>query len=183
VFAEQGYVDASVEDIAALSDVAPTAIYYHFGGKEELFNEALRTAMDAWSDALVRVRPDGESSLDGLRMVVRTGWHYWKGNRDAAALIARYSEGSTEQAMQLRREWEQRHLDRAYDYVAAPRNNRNTRQAREQRAAHSLTMRLLIDIILVVQALAMDSDLDDDEVNDVSIAAEEMSVRLIESLR
>jgi AcrR family transcriptional regulator len=110
VFARQGYVEASVEDIAVVAGVAPTAIYYHFGGKEELFNQALRAAMDAWSDTLIRARPDGASSITGLRQVVRAGWDYWKAHPHAAAPIARYSEGSTVQALQMRREWEQRHL-------------------------------------------------------------------------
>lgn len=183
VFARQGYVEASVEDIAKVAGVAPTAIYYHFGGKEELFNQALRAAMEAWSDTLIRARPDGASSIAGLRHVVRAGWDYWKAHPDAAALIARYSEGSTVQALQMRREWEQRHLDRAYDYISAPRNTTSSRRAREQRAAHLLTMRLMIEGILVVQAVAMDGSFDDEEVADVSAAVEEMSVRLIESLR
>src|SRR4051812_17719336 len=34
VFAQEGYVEAGVEDIAKAAGVAPTAIYYHFGGKE-----------------------------------------------------------------------------------------------------------------------------------------------------
>lgn len=183
VFSKQGYAEASVEDIAKVAGVAPTAIYYHFGGKEELFNQSLRVAMDAWSENLIRVRPDGASSVSGLRQVVRAGWEYWRAHPAAAALIARYSEGSTVQALQLRREWEQRHLDRAYDYVNAPRNTRSSRRAREQRAAHSLAMRLMIDNILVVQAVAMDHGFTPDEVTDISAAVEELSVRLIESLR
>ena len=43
VFSREGYTAASVEDIAQESGVAATAIYYHFGGKDELFNQALRT--------------------------------------------------------------------------------------------------------------------------------------------
>ena len=62
VFSRQGYAEASVEDIAKVAGVAPTAIYYHFGGKEELFNQALRVAMEAWSETLIRVRPDGARS-------------------------------------------------------------------------------------------------------------------------
>jgi AcrR family transcriptional regulator len=183
VFAGSGYAEASVEDIAKVAGVAPTAIYYHFGGKEELFNQALRSAMNAWSDTLIRVRPDGASTLSGLRQVVRAGWDYWRAHPAAATLIARYSQGSTVQALQMRREWEQRHLDRAYDYISAPRAARSSRRAREQRAAHSLAMRLMIDGILVVQATALDGGFSDREVKDLATAAEDLSVRLIESLR
>lgn len=184
VFARHGYVDASVEDIATAAGVAPTAIYYHFGGKEELFNQSLRAAMDAWSDVMIRARPEtGPTSVDALRQVIRAGWHYWKNSPDSAALIARYSEGSTVEALQMRREWEQRHLDRAYDYIAGPRIPRSSRRAREQRAAHSLTMRLLIDVILVAQAMAMDGVLGEVDVDELSAAVEQLCVSLIESLR
>jgi AcrR family transcriptional regulator len=182
VFAQQGYVEASVEDIAKSAGVAPTAIYYHFGGKEELFNQSLRAAMEDWSDVLIHARPE-IGGVDALREVVRTGFQYWKANPDSAVLIARYSEGSTVQALQMRRDWEQRHLDRAYDYIAAPRAARSSRRAREQRAAHSLTMRLMIDVILVMQALAVDGVLGEVEIEDLSSAVQEMSVDLIESLR
>lgn len=182
VFAGRGYVEASVEDIAKAAGVAPTAIYYHFGGKEELFNQALHSAMDTWSEVLIAARPD-VGGTEALREVIRAGWQYWKANPESAALIARYSEGSTVQALALRREWEQRHLDRAYDYFDAPRVTRSSRRAREQRAAHSLTMRLLIEEILVMQALAMDGALGGIDVDELSAAVEGFSANLIESLQ
>ena len=139
MFAREGYVEASVEDIARAAGVAPTAIYYHFGGKEELFTQSLRTAMHKFSERIFTVRPDAEpGTVAALRAVLRAGWEYWRANPDEARLVSRYSEGSTVQALQLRRDWEERHLERAYDYIAAPRNTRSTRRAREQRAAHSL---------------------------------------------
>jgi AcrR family transcriptional regulator len=184
VFAREGYVEASVEDIARAAGVAPTAIYYHFGGKEELFIQALRTAMVAWSDRLLLVRPDSApGSIEAFRQVLRTGWEYWQAHPDSARLIARYSEGSTVQALQLRREWEGRHLERAYDYIAVPRNGRSTRKARETRAAHSLTMRLLIDVVLGAQAAALENAIHDEDLDEVITAVEEMCVALIQSLR
>ena len=42
VFARQGYADASIQEVAAEAGVAPTAVYYHFSGKEDLFDVALR---------------------------------------------------------------------------------------------------------------------------------------------
>ncbi|MDF2714328.1 MAG: transcriptional regulator, TetR family protein, partial [Paenibacillus sp.] len=37
VFAEQGYHQASMDDIALKADVAKGTLYYHFSGKSELF--------------------------------------------------------------------------------------------------------------------------------------------------
>src|SRR3954463_5666027 len=152
VFAREGYVEASVEDIAKAARVAPTAIYYHFGGKEELFSQSLRAAMHDFSEAIFRVRPDAEAgTVEALRSVMRAGWEYWLAHPDAARLVSRYSEGSTVAALQLRRWWEEVHLERAYDYIAAPRSGRSTRKAREQRVAHSLNIRLLIDVLMGTQ--------------------------------
>ena len=57
-FSRDGYVEARIEDIARAAGVAPTAIYYHFGGKEELFTQALRAAMTGFSERIYLARPD-----------------------------------------------------------------------------------------------------------------------------
>ncbi len=184
VFAQQGYVEANVEDIARAAGVAPTAIYYHFGGKEELFTQSLRTATHNFSEHIFTVRPDAEpGTVDALRTVLRSGWQYWLSHPDEARLVARYSEGSTVQAVQIRREWEERHLERAYDYIAPPRSPRSTRKVREQRAAHSLNIRLLVDVLLATQAFALDDALGGADRDDVVSAAESLCVELVESLR
>lgn len=184
VFAREGYVEASVEDIARAAGVAPTAIYYHFGGKEELFTQSLRAAMHNFSEHIFGVRPDAErGTVEALRGVLRSGWQYWRTHPDEARLVSRYSEGSTVQALQLRREWEDRHLERAYDYIAAPRSPRTTRKAREQRAAHSLNIRLLVDVLLATQAVALDDAIEGADADDVVAVAENLCVELIESLR
>ncbi len=184
VFAREGYVEASVEDIAKAAGVAPTAIYYHFGGKEELFIQALRAGMDAFSEAILQARPETEpGSIQSLRGVLRAGWNFWQTNPNVARLVARYSEGSTVQALQLRREWEERHLERAYDYVAATRSTRSTRKAREQHAAHAMAMRVMLDVILVAQAAALDGAFVRVSREALINEVEQMCVALIESLR
>ena len=47
VFAREGFVDASIQAVAAEAGVAPTAVYYHFAGKDALFEAALGTVHDA----------------------------------------------------------------------------------------------------------------------------------------
>ena len=51
VFSQRGFVDTSISDVAAAADVAVTAVYYHFAGKEQILLEGLR----AFSDELVSV--------------------------------------------------------------------------------------------------------------------------------
>ena len=136
--------------------MAPTAIYYHFGGKEELFTQALRNAMTGFSERIYQARPDYDApNIEGLRKVLAAGWDFWHTHPDEARLVARYSEGPTPHAVSLRREWEERHLQRAYDYVPAARTSRSTRKAREQHAAHTMAIRVMLDVILTTQAAVL----------------------------
>jgi AcrR family transcriptional regulator len=184
VFSREGYATANLEEIAQVAGVAPTAIYYHFGGKEELFNQALRVAMSGFSDRIVEARPDAEpGTIEGLRGVLRAGWNYWHTHPDAARLVARYSESSNPQAARLREEWEERHLERAYDYLGAGRASRSTRKAREQHAANAVAMRVMLGVILNTQAALLDGSLGRVSRTAIADAAEEMCVALIESLR
>jgi AcrR family transcriptional regulator len=184
VFARDGYAEANVEVIAQAAGVAPTAIYYHFGGKEELFAQALRAALNGFSDRIFQVRPDtAAGSVESLRTVVRAGWDFWFSHPDAARLVGRYSEGSTAHALQLRREWELRHLERAYDYVPDPRASRSTRKAREQHAAHTLAIGVLLDTVLVSQAAALDGAFGRLPRGSLVSAVEEMCAGIILSLR
>ena len=183
-FSRDGYVEARVEDIARAAGVAPTAIYYHFGSKEELFTQALRSAMAGFSERIFQARPDFEApNVEGLRKVLAAGWDFWRTHPDEARLVARYSEGPTPQTRALRREWEERHLQRAYDYAPAARSARSTRKAREQHAAHSMAIRVMLDLILTTQAAVLEGTLGRVPRGPLVAAVEEMCVSLILSLR
>ena len=182
-FSRDGYVEARVEDIARAAGVAPTAIYYHFGSKEELFTQALRSAMAGFSERIFQARPDFEApNVEGLRNVLAAGWDFWRTHPDEARLVARYSEGPTPQTRALRREWEERHLQRAYDYAPAARSARSTRRAREQHAAHSMAIRVMLDLILTTQAAVLEGTLGRVPRGPLVVAVEEMCVSLILSL-
>jgi AcrR family transcriptional regulator len=182
-FSRDGYVEARVEDIARAAGVAPTAIYYHFGSKEELFTQALRSAMAGFSERIFQARPDFEApNVEGLRKVLAAGWDFWRTHPDEARLVARYSEGPTPHTRALRREWEERHLQRAYDYAPAARSARSTRKAREQHAAHSMAIRVMLDLILTTQAAVLEGTLGRVPRGPLVAAVEEMCVSLILSL-
>ena len=182
-FSRDGYVEARIEDIARAAGVAPTAIYYHFGGKEELFTQALRAAMAGFSERIFLARPDFETpNIDGLRKVLAAGWEFWSAHPDEARLVARYSEGPTPHTLELRQEWEERHLQRAYDYMPALRSSRSTRKAREQHAAHSMAIRVMLDVILTTQATVLEGPISRVARGPLVAAVEEMCISLIMSL-
>lgn len=156
VFARQGYAESSVEDVAEEAGVVPTAIYYHFGTKEELLHQALKSAMDQFSEAILGARAGGEpADADALRHVIRTGWDWWEAHPDESVLIGRYSQSTTGQALELRSSWEERHRSRAYDYIPGASTPRSGRAAREQHAVNTLRIRALLDIILSAEAATL----------------------------
>jgi len=66
LFAEHGYLGASVRDICNLAGTNPGAVSYHFGGKRQLYRTVLRQAADQLAAAAgVRRAGDGgpESGL------------------------------------------------------------------------------------------------------------------------
>jgi AcrR family transcriptional regulator len=156
VFARNGYAESSVEDVADESGVVPTAIYYHFGSKEELLHQALKSAMDQFSEHILGARAEGEpANADVLRAVIKAGWDWWETHPDESILIGRYSQSTTGQALELRAQWEERHRARAYDYLETVGSTKSGRAAREQQALNTLRVRLLLDIILASEAAAL----------------------------
>ena len=88
LFAERGYDGASVEEIAARSEVSKPVVYEHFGGKEGLYavvvDREVRKLLDMMRAALTAGRPRElleqatcalldyiEQSSDGFRILVR----------------------------------------------------------------------------------------------------------------
>jgi AcrR family transcriptional regulator len=156
VFARNGYTESSVEDVADEAGVVPTAIYYHFGNKDELLHQALKSAMDEFSEHIQRVRPEGEpADADVLRQVIRSGWEWWETHPDESVLIGRYSQSTSGDVAELRAAWEERHRARAYDYLSGTSPTRSGRAAREQHAVNTLRVRALLDVILASEAAAL----------------------------
>ncbi|OPG05664.1 TetR/AcrR family transcriptional regulator [Microbispora sp. GKU 823] len=69
VFAEQGYAQASVQEIAEAAGVAKLTVYNHFGDKESLFRQAMEVAADAVSAENLAVVDRLRDPGDDLRAV------------------------------------------------------------------------------------------------------------------
>lgn len=179
VFARQGYAESSIEDVAAKASVVPTAIYYHFGSKEELLHEALKSAMEQFSAHIMQLRATGEKAgADVLRRVVKAGWEWWTTHPDESVLIGRYSQSTTGRALELRGEWEERHRSRAYDYLA--NGARSGRVARHQHALDTLRIRALLDVILAAEAAVLpDGALTEYPLPELSDELADVCVRLV----
>src|ERR1700746_1998141 len=66
LFAERGYRETTINDIADRAEVAPRTVTVHFPAKEELLLEAEPFTLDSLSERLSARRPH-ESALEALR--------------------------------------------------------------------------------------------------------------------
>ncbi len=66
LFAERGYGDTTINDIAERADVAPRTVTVHFPAKGELLFDADPFTLDSLSERLA-TRPPHESALEALR--------------------------------------------------------------------------------------------------------------------
>jgi AcrR family transcriptional regulator len=66
LFAERGYRETTINDIAERADVAPRTVTVHFPAKEEMLFDAEPFTLDSLSKRLAARRPS-ESALEALR--------------------------------------------------------------------------------------------------------------------
>jgi AcrR family transcriptional regulator len=72
VFRERGYADATLNDIAARVGADRASLYYYFGGKEELFREAVRGVVEANLKEVARIMASDAGPDRKLRLIVNT---------------------------------------------------------------------------------------------------------------
>jgi AcrR family transcriptional regulator len=155
VFAAQGFVDTSISDVAERADVAVTAVYYHFTGKEDLFGAAMRKVLDNISTVVETVRPSaGKSSPDDLSAVIDAVWDWTDANPAQAALVHAQLPGGTLQMSTIRHEFQSRHVQRAFDYVEDDWPSHLRPVARMGVA--TLNLRTLVDMLVSVQSMRME---------------------------
>jgi len=158
VFADKGYAEAAISDIAESAGVAVTAVYYHFTGKDDLFAEAMRTTLGSISEVVIAARPSlnslGSASPDGLGLAIDAVWDWIDENPQAAALVHVQLPGATRQLSTIRQEFLELHERRATDYLT-DEPTLDKRPATARAAAGALAMRALIDILMAVHAMRL----------------------------
>lgn len=68
-FSKKGYAATTLEDIAREAKVTRGAIYWHFGGKAELYNTLIREYSDKGNAIVQQAASEGGTLLDILRRV------------------------------------------------------------------------------------------------------------------
>lgn len=82
LFAEYGYDGASVRAITTRASANLGAITYHFGSKEDLYNEMVATLMHPIRDRILAVATESGAPLDRLDSVVDSYFHHFADHPD-----------------------------------------------------------------------------------------------------
>ena len=154
VFAERGFVDTALSDIAQAADVAVTAVYYHFAGKEDLYGAAIGSVLTSIDEVVANVRPDdGPVESDTLNRVIDAVWDWVDTNPQPARLMHLHTPAATRQAAQMRREFDELHVGRAFAYL---RDSPGGESAKKYRAGMAtLAIRTLVDMLIAIHPMRM----------------------------
>lgn len=156
VFAVKSFSDASIQDVAVEADVVPSAVYYHFAGKDELFELAMRRVLDMVNEVVTDVRAqEDEAEMPSLEDVIVAVWNWVESHPNEARLLHYHLPGATAEASLLRREFEESHVQRAFDYLPPSPASPSKRAAALEHASHTLSTRTLIELLMTIHALRM----------------------------
>ncbi|ANY25513.1 MULTISPECIES: TetR/AcrR family transcriptional regulator [Gordonia] len=183
VFSRKGFAEASIQEIATEAGMVPTAVYYHFASKEELFESALGYAMDASSAAAQSARPDDVSAgPDTFKDVVSAVWDWTAEHPNSARMLfLQMAGGATPGTRLLAKEYEERHIRRAFDYFPAGEDPPSRRAATAQHAARTLRVRTMIAMTIAIQPLRIEGGpLSDIPVTSLRTATTDVCTKMIE---
>ncbi len=160
-FSRLTYAEATVEEVAVECGVAPTAVYYHFGGKEELFDQAFAACLEGFSASIDHIRGNAETLNEQvLREVIYAGWAWWRTHPVEARFLTLHLGGATPQSRRTYEAWQERHAQRAFDYLAeSDRPPRSSRKAREQYASKLMAFNFLNQLLTTAQTTWIDGPL------------------------
>ncbi len=89
LFAEKGFAGVSMREIASVSGISQSLIYYHFGNKEGLYSAVKERLMQEGLRSVLPLPPDGSPDAPAHPAVcIRTAYNLISGNEDLTRLIA-----------------------------------------------------------------------------------------------
>lgn len=181
LFAERGFADTAISDVADEADVVATAIYYHFSGKEELYSAAVSRVFESISTVVSAARNNEEPhDTENLGAVIDAVWTWTDEHPAEASLFYVQLPGATRQRATLRQEFEEQHVQRAVGYINDTESRRRVPAAR--RAVESLRARTLVDLLISVHTARLaEGPLSGHSHANLRRATHELSLRLVDS--
>ena len=90
VFSKKGYAATTLEDIAREAEVTRGAIYWHFGGKAELYNTLVREYSDRGNAIVQQAASEGGTLIEILHRIFFRQLQAIEDDRDLRALMELY---------------------------------------------------------------------------------------------
>lgn len=89
LFAQRGYAEASMDDIAAQAEVSKPTVYGLFGSKDELFVECLERAGERFRASVARAAGGGDTAQERLWRAILALVEHIESDRDGWAMLLR----------------------------------------------------------------------------------------------
>lgn len=93
VFAEKGFHDAPISEIAVRAEVSLASLYSMFEGKEALYQEVMRRAAERLSSELRARAPTGGDPASALDSVIDAFFDYFERNRGLLGILLAGTRG------------------------------------------------------------------------------------------
>jgi AcrR family transcriptional regulator len=155
VFAERGFADASVNDVAERGNVVVSGIYYHFETKAKLFDAATAAVYESLDEAVESARMAHEpGSTDALWAAVHAGNRWAREHPRASKMLYSQLPGATPASARLREEHEARHVAAAHEYIRRSAESGGLPAANSP--AGELAARTLIHLMISIMPLQLD---------------------------
>jgi TetR/AcrR family transcriptional regulator len=72
VFAETGFKNANIEEIAKIAGVDRASVYYYMGDKQEIYSEVLARSMNKYIEELMQTGTSGKSPEEKLTQYIKS---------------------------------------------------------------------------------------------------------------
>jgi AcrR family transcriptional regulator len=105
VFAEKGYIAATVDEIAALADLAKGTIYVYFESKEQIYNAVLENDLDALRTLTLEKIAAAATAREKISAYVDARFKYCEERRDFFRIMYIEPSGSPVLSKAKAREW------------------------------------------------------------------------------
>ncbi|TPG32415.1 TetR family transcriptional regulator [Mycobacterium hodleri] len=159
VFAEHGFVGASMQDIADAAKVVVSGVYYHFETKTQLFDAATTAVYESLDAAVEAARVEGANrgSREALAAAIRAAYRWADDHPDASKMLYSHLPGATPESARLRDRHEARHVAAADRYLEEAA--RSGSDAAADSAAGELAARTLVHLMLTAMPLRLEGGL------------------------
>lgn len=87
LFARYGYKKTTIDDIASELHIAKANIYRHFANKEDLYHQAVSSALDAWRAFVQEKISVVKDPVEKFRLMSRAAIHYPESNPDFCNIL------------------------------------------------------------------------------------------------